>query len=264
MKELTLIKLGGSVITHKGRAYKSRKKIIERLALELKRGLRFSKGKFLIGHGSGSFGHYAAYKYKIQEGQKKKGFDFGVCKVSEAAINLNRIVISSFLEKGLAVFPFYPSSFILLEDKKIKSFFVEQIKTALGFEMIPVVMGDILIDTKRKAFIYSTEMIFSFLIENLYKDFRDLRVIHIGDTKGVYDDQGRVIKMINKDNFSIYERFLRKSEKKDVTGGMSHKVKESLSLSERFGIKTYIISGLVKDNLYNLLTGKGFKGTLIA
>jgi isopentenyl phosphate kinase len=69
MRELVLLKLGGSLITDKTRPYTPRLDKLADLATEIAQALRTHPHLLLIlGHGSGSFGHTAAKKYGTKDG----------------------------------------------------------------------------------------------------------------------------------------------------------------------------------------------------
>jgi len=108
MKELILIKLGGSLITDKSKPYSARNSVINRLAKEVKSALKTKKARIIIANGSGSFGHSAASIYKTQEGIINKNSLKGFSVVADAAIQINRIVINEFLKFGLPVVSFSP------------------------------------------------------------------------------------------------------------------------------------------------------------
>ncbi len=78
INHLTLIKLGGSVITQKDKEYTFKKSVVKRLAKEIKK----SNKKVLIAHGSGSFGHTSALKYGGMNGYKDT---WGIAKVARDA-----------------------------------------------------------------------------------------------------------------------------------------------------------------------------------
>jgi hypothetical protein len=60
MDELVFLKLGGSLITEKANRYTARLDKLRSLAAEIRDALDEVKGlRLVVGHGSGSFGHYA-------------------------------------------------------------------------------------------------------------------------------------------------------------------------------------------------------------
>ena len=84
------------MITDKYKPFVARKDVIRRLALEIKQVIKGRNVGLIIAHGSGSFGHSVAVKYKTQEGIKDKDSIWGISEVSDAAIRINRIVMEEF------------------------------------------------------------------------------------------------------------------------------------------------------------------------
>jgi len=68
-RELTFIKLGGSLLTDKRQAGSFHAEVVGRLAGELEETARSSPGGLLVGHGSGSFGHATADEHRIHPGE---------------------------------------------------------------------------------------------------------------------------------------------------------------------------------------------------
>ena len=75
------------------------------------------------------------------------------------------------------------------------------------------------------------------------------------------NENAEFIKEINKDNWDEIKNYLGGSDGTDVTGGMIHKIEQSVSLAKD-GIEVEIISGMKKGNLKECLLGKRV-GTLI-
>jgi len=122
MKELVLVKLGGSLITNKSKPYVANLAAIRRLVEEIK--FCWEKGyRFVISHGSGSFGHTSAAKHKTAEGITNKEDVCGMGVVQQDAIAINRIVSKIFLKESLPVLSFIPSSFAFADDKKLEEIF---------------------------------------------------------------------------------------------------------------------------------------------
>lgn len=262
MEDLILIKLGGSLITDKKKPFTAKEEVIRRLAREIKRGLKNFSGKIIIGHGSGSFGHTVAAKYQTQNGFINKRSRQGLALVADAAIQINRIVIKNFLKVGLPVFSLAPASFLLAENQKPKKIFLESILEVLEKGLIPVIYGDVILDQKMGCCIFSAEKTLNILAKALNRQYRILRIIHCGDTKGVYDRQGKTIPLLTRQSFGQFQKVIGGSGATDVTGGMFHKVKESLAIAG-LGISSLIISGKEHENLYRVILGQKVKGTLI-
>lgn len=262
-RELVLIKLGGSLITDKSKPFTAKEGIIKRLGKEIYEARKLYRGDLIIGHGSGSFGHTVAAKYQTQDGIVNKKSIKGLPLVADAAIEINRIVIKNFLKVGLPVVSFAPASFIYSDNKKTKKVFIEPIIKSLELGFIPVIYGDIIFDESRGFCIYSGEMSLNLLAINLKKNYKKLKIIYCGDTDGVYDGRGRTIPKITPDNFAGYKKGITGSKAVDVTGGMLHKVKESLKVAGKYGIETTIINGNKKNNLKKAISNVDSKGTRI-
>ncbi len=263
MKELILIKLGGSLITDKDKAYTAKPEVIKRLAKEIK-SCRDKGFHFLISHGSGSFGHTSATKYGTAEGLKReKESVYGLAIVQYDAITINRIVNEIFLEEGLPVLSFVPSSFTLSESKNLSKIFVDPIIEALKIDALPLVFGDVILDKKLGCCIYSGERTLDNLIRPLKEAGHSIGiVIHCGSTDGVYNKGGKTIPAITLKSFKNFTEVISYSSSTDVTGGMLHKVEECLAAAKK-GINSLIINGNIKGNLKKAIFGQKVKGTWI-
>lgn len=262
MEKLILIKLGGSVITDKSKPFVARLGVIKRLVGEIKQAVKIYKGKILIGHGSGSFGHTVAAKYKTQEGIVNKDSIKGFSLTADAAVKINRIVVNECLLLGLSVVSFSPLSFIYSKDTKPLVVLTSQIKKALEIGLIPVIYGDVIMDETTGFCIYSGEKTLDLLASELSKYYKVDKIIMVGDTDGVWDKKGKTIVKITPRNFSGIKKSLSGSRAVDVTGGMLHKVEESLNLAKK-NISTVVINGKGKGNLMKAIVGKGVVSTKV-
>lgn len=262
MKELVLIKLGRSLITDKGKPYIARPLVIRRLAKEIK--YCWDNGfRFIVSHGSGSFGHTSAAKYQTALGIKKKEDVFGLAIVQQDAIAINRIVNKIFLEESLPVLSFVPSSFSLAVNCQLSAIFVKPIIEALKIDALPLVFGDVILDKKKGCCIFSGETTLDNLISLLIKaGFAIKRIIQAGNTDGVYDKEGKTVLKIDSQNFTNIKGLIRGSGSTDVTGGMLHKIEECLKMAKK-GIDCLIINGEKKKALVKAILGEPAQGTLI-
>lgn len=264
MKRLILIKLGGSLITDKEKPFTPKTEVIDNLSKQIKEVLKQDKNlSLIIGNGGGSFPHYPAVKYKMNEGIKDDQQRYGFCLVQDAAARLNRIIVASLLKNRVNACSVSPSSMILSEGGKIKNFFIQPVVKMLDLNIIPVIYGDIVVDTVMGAKIFSTEHLLNQIVIRLKNSFKIIKVIHNGLTKGVLDSNGGLIKRINSNNFNRIKKIFYQTKGFDVTGGMAHKVKECIDLA-KYGIPSLIINGsLSKDILKKAILGEKIEGTLI-
>lgn len=259
MKKLVLIKVGGSLITDKTKSFVSRSRVIKRLGQEIKSGLGKTDFQAVVAHGSGSFGHMAAAKYKDGEEIKKEGLP----EIADAAATINRIVTKEFLKAGLECVSFSPLSFSLANKGKRKRVFERPIREALELGFTPLVYGDIVIDEEKGVTIFSGETTLTNIGHALSDDYKIAKIIHCGDTDGVYDADRKTIPLISRKTFKSLKKEVGHSNTVDVTGGMLHKVEESLKAADKFGCEVVIINGKTPGNLKKAIAGEKIAGTRI-
>ncbi len=263
MKDLILIKLGGSLITDKTKPFTLKPFTLKRLCQEI-HGLKLrSKASFIIGHGGGSFPHVPAKKFRILQGVVNSKSILGIAEVQDAAARLNRIVVSEFIKAKVLAISFNPSSLMLCENGEIKRAFLGSLEKSLELGMTPVVYGDVCFDLRKGCTILSTEKILNFLALKFRKKYRSIKIVYCGITRGVYDDKGHTIKNINSSNFGKIKSLLGTSQGIDVTGGMLHKVEEALKVARK-GIPILIIDATKPGEIERSVLDEGFEGTLIS
>jgi len=133
----------------------------------------------------------------------------------------------------------------------------------LDLGLLPVVYGDQVLDEMRGCTIFSTEKVLGFIgLELQKRGYTVATIVYCGQTKGVYDRDGNTIPLINSDTFHQYSAVLSGSAGVDVTGGMLHKVEESLKLAQQ-GIPGLIIDGIESGCLSRAVMGEVVVGTRI-
>lgn len=261
-KPIIFIKIGGSLITDKTQAFSIKERALEIIAREVKAAANFGK-QLIIGHGAGSFAHVPAKKYRTHQGIINDESYRGIAEVADVAAQLNRIVIKKLLAKDVNAVSVSPLSTMLAENHQLAEISTASIEELLKLELLPVLYGDQIIDRQIGCTIFSTEKVLGYLALALKnKGYQIERIIHCGQTNGVYDEQGKTIPMINSANFADYEKVLGASSGVDVTGGMLHKVKETLNLAQQ-GIPGLIIDGIEKGSLSEAISGQEVLGTKI-
>jgi isopentenyl phosphate kinase len=236
------IKLGGSLITDKTRPETPRPDVIARLAAEVRQALDARPdASWLLGHGSGSFGHWLASRYGTREGVRGQEAWAGYARVAATAARLNRIVTDAFLGAGVPVLAVQPSASARCRDGVLVSLDTRPIRRALDERLVPLVWGDVALDEVRGGTIISTEEVFAYLADAL----RPGRILLLGETAGVYGPDKSVIPLITPDNVADVAGSLGGSHGMDVTGGMVGKVHQMLDLVQRKpGLWVHILSGM--------------------
>jgi len=245
VSELVFLKLGGSIITDKRRYETPRPMVIARIARELNAALQARPNlKLLLGHGSGSFGHFPAERYHVREGNLENWR--GYAETGAAAQRLNRLVTDALLAEGVHAVSVQPSASALCHNGDLVEVAVDRIVALLEHGLVPLVYGDVALDDARGCTIISTEQVFAYLARYL----RPNRVIMVGEVPGVYsgdpqrDAIVRLIPEINSRNYEQVEKMLSTSFGVDVTGGMLGKIRALFDLiREQPNLTARIITG---------------------
>lgn len=262
MKPIILIKIGGSLITDKTKEKTIREKALNIICEEIKKASKLNK-QLIIGHGGGSFPHFPAQKYQTHKGILNSDSYKGIAEVADLAAQLNRIIIRKLIDLDVNAVSLSPLGFMTAKNHNLNSIHTDSLELTLKNNLLPVVYGDQILDTKIGCTIFSTEQVLGFLgIHLKNKGYEIEQIIHCGETNGVYDENGKTIPLINSKNFVSYQKFLTGSSGVDVTGGMIHKVEETLSLA-RQGIPGLIIDGIEHGSLSKAVKGEKVIGTKI-
>lgn len=255
--ELVFLKLGGSLITDKDRPHTARRRLIRRLAEEIRLALSEKPEiRLLLGHGSGSFGHVPAARHGTRNGVKTREEWLGFVEVWREARALNQIVIEECQCAGLPVIAFPPSATHISDNRQGSNAGIPMIESALLAGLIPLVNGDVVFDRKTGGSILSTEEVFYFLTTALSPD----RVLLAGYEKGVYRDFGRrtdVIGAITPESYKMESTVAGESASVDVTGGMQKKVNLMVQLASLHpGLCVQIFSGRKPGVLQKVILGE--------
>ncbi len=258
---LTLLKLGGSLITDKTGVEVVRERELRRLAREITRALPELPGGLLIGHGAGSFGHVAARKHGVGSGPLDARGLRGAARTQDRAAALHRLVVGALLEAGASPFSLAPSSFLTARAGRPRSMHLEPLGRALERGMLPVIYGDVVQDEAWGASICSTETLFLALVPRLLRRGHTVsRALWLGETEGIYDESGRTLPRLARKDLSRLGAAVGGSRGTDVTGGMAHRLDAAGRLAAR-GIPSLICDGRVKGRLGRALRGKDVPGT---
>lgn len=266
MKSVTLVKLGGAVLTDKRRPQLIRRNLLEELVGQIQKSLPFFGSKLVIGNGGGSFGHYFAQKYGLLNGMSDEKGYLGFCEGKNANALLNRRLVDALIGRGMKACT-YPMDSIFYDfgetGEAMKNWHL--LFSYLTKEMIPVVYGDFVYDCKKGCRIISTEEIFSSLITAILTDstygYCVDKIVFCTDKDGVLDQAGQILPFIKRGEFKQWDIFEMHKKGYDVTGGMLGKVK--MAMNPTFYFPVYIINGNYPERLGSLLRGNEVIGTKI-
>lgn len=257
----TLIKLGGSLVTDKLVEKSFRRDVVRGIAAQLAAVHAHTEGpRLVLGHGSGSFGHVAARQYRTALGVSSAEERLGMARVGAVAAELSGLILEELLAAGLPALRFPPSALLTTRDRRIDLLETRPLQVALRQGSLPLVHGDIALDSLVGGTIVSTEAVFAALVEPLGAS----EIILLGEVDGVLDATGSVIPRITPKTFPALKPLLGGASGIDVTGGMLHKVQAMVDLVERQPELTVTIAdGRRADVLLDLLLRRRALGTRI-
>jgi isopentenyl phosphate kinase len=253
---MILVKLGGSVITDKGRYRTFDQANVKRLAKEIVR----SNSPVIIVHGAGSFGHVLAKKYHLKDGYRDKNQIKGLAQVSLDVRDLNLRIISALQSAGLNSVSIPPSACCLMENGKLTSFDMEIVHRYLDLGIVPVIFGDVVLDMKRGFGICSGDQLMAWLAD----EFDPERIIFCTDVDGIFSSDPHLndeAVMIEEVDRSVLSRLPRSERCADVTGSIYGKIESILDLAK--GREAMVINGRVRGRLERALKGEAVKGSRV-
>lgn len=256
-RKMQILKLGGSVITHKDEYFSPHTENIKRLAKEIST----SKGPLIIIHGAGSFGHPVAKKYNISDGLKTPKQLLGFSETHQSMTRLNQIIVDTFLEASVPAFGISASSMLITQGRRIVDVDLNIIKGCLELGLIPVMYGDAVLDTEQGFAILSGDQ----LIVRLAIDLEAERIIFGSDVDGIFTANPKLdpeAKLIQSVSLSHMTAEVSGATNTDVTGGMLGKLKEAKE-AVKAGAEVVFLNANTENRVKSALLGEKVMGTIL-
>lgn len=252
LKSLTIVKLGGSVITFKD---SSPPKVNEENLARIARELQTRQGELILVLGGGAHGHQAAHSHGYGDPKSPKDLLLkGIAPIRHNMSELAMAVETSLNGECIPAVVIPPFCTTILKNGLIQDFPTNIIQKALDNGLVVVTHGDVCFDEESTASILSGDTIAVYLAEQM-----DAETILIGtDVDGVMDDNPKLnpsakhIPVINQENMDSILSKAGPSTNTDVTGGMAKKLSELLELTKQ-NREIIIFNLTVPDRLKSLL-----------
>jgi len=243
---MILIKMGGSIITNKGKPQSARRKTIDNILKQIK---RIDEPKILV-HGGGSYGHYWSVKYGMHTKPAKYSLK-GLSVVKNSMIELDKIILDSATKNRLNTYSMPPTDF--MNGNKLIRNKIQNIGDIAKSGLVPITYGDALWYGQKKSYILSGDVIMT----TIGKILKPRLSIFVLDVDGVYSDtkSKKLIYDFKKETPTISKN------KMDVTGGMTRKITEAIKMSKS-GLKVFFVNGNKPQRIADAAFGKKFEGTL--
>ncbi len=260
-KKLTILKLGGSLLTDKSTPYKIREGIIDLVASELSMCINLGLIESLVlVHGVGSFGHPPVIEYKLYKGFQNTDQLINLSKTQRIVSKLRLMIVDSFIKAGIPINLMYPSSMLIGNKGIISHSLIDALKGFLSLGMVPLLGGDMIYDETIGFSVCGGDLLAVFLARELGANL----LIFVSDVNGVYDKDPKkfsnasIIKEIEIDELEKLTQEGEENNKNDITGQMKGKLSTIFSIKDLIekGLKVAILSMKIPDTLKTFLEGK--------
>jgi len=254
LNNLAIVKLGGSVITHKESSPPTvNKDNLYRIAHEL----RNHDGALIVVLGGGAHGHQAAHKYGFGNNSATRELLLeGVSPIRHNMTVLSLEIEQVLNSEGVQAVVLPPFTVATLQNRKIADFPTEMIQRTLDSGLVAVTHGDVCFDNILGASILSGDTIAVYLAKEM-----KAKALYIGtDVDGVLEDDPRInpnashIDVIDTSRWNAIIARTGPSSTTDVTGGMKKKLNDISTLAG-LDIDIAIFNLGVSNRLSSLLSG---------
>ncbi|MHA2281400.1 MAG: isopentenyl phosphate kinase [Promethearchaeota archaeon] len=259
-KKITILKLGGSLLTDKLTPYKLREDILDSIALELSECLKLGLiERLLVIHGVGSFGHPPVIEYKLYEGFKDSNQLINLSKTQYLVNKLRTKIVDSFIKAGIPVNLMYISSMLVRKEGKISGFAFDALKGFFSLGMVPLLGGDVIYDEEIGFSVCGGDLFAAHITRELGAN----QLIFATDVEGVYDrdpklySDAEMIKEISINTIEGMVQGMEDTNKKDITGRMKGKLLSIVPIKDliKKGLKVSILSMKTPNTLKRFLEG---------
>ncbi len=258
-RTISVVKLGGSILTRKQQAERLRPKILTRLAQEIAEGT----GPIVLLHGAGSFGHPGAVRFGLAElpanPSSLRERVRGAAIVSAEVRRLHLAVLRALVASGARPWS-VPAATIASNDAgRIAAFDPAAFAESVTAGFVPVSFGDVVPDRSWGRSILSADTI----AVELARTLPVRRVIFVGDVPGVLEPGALHRQVIIPEvSRELMERLSHRTSGPDVTGGIRGKARAMLAIAE-LGADAGLISGLKDGLLSRALRGEPATGSWV-
>jgi isopentenyl phosphate kinase len=258
--ELTIVKLGGSVITRKKEVERVRPKVLDRLAAEI---AESHASRLILLHGAGSFGHPGAHRFGLAmppRPMEPRGAEVrrrGAAIVSAEVRRLHLAVLSSLLRAGMTPWSVPAAVHARNRAGSLVALDSAPFADALARSMLPVSFGDVVPDDEWGFSILSADTIARELTAQLHAR----RVIFVSDVEGILrTEPGGRRRAIPDVSPEVRDSLRPPAGSPDVTGGIRGKADAMLAIS-KLGADAGLISGLTDGALSQAIRGEAVYGS---
>jgi isopentenyl phosphate kinase len=259
-EEITILKLGGSLVTDKSNPFSLRKDVINDIVKQISA----CKEIIIIVHGGGSFGHPLAKQYEIVNGSNPdiQNQKMGVAKTHDAMIQLNSFIVSSFLESKRPAMSLHTSA-VFFDSPPLKFTGSRQLEKLLQLNIVPILYGDVIFHGEKSFTILSGDTIIHELCSQLGQ--KVAKVIFGMEVDGLFeitkDESIQIVRNVSYNELDSL-KLAPLPQKTDVTKGIAGKLNVIRNICS-LGIPVQMVNGLKRGILKKAIQNREVLSTII-
>jgi len=258
--ELTILKLGGSILTRKYQGGEFDPITADRLAKEIRQALgRFPQRLVLI-HGAGGKVHQLAHDFDLQTGAKTPTQINGSLKTHHAVRELTQQLLPILANHNLPIAPLPTNSIFIIKNGQAAIPGIELIERALELGLIPLLSGDMVFDDQTNFSILSGDLVATMLAQKLNAH----KIIFASDVDGLYDRDPKTnpeAKLIDRARLDSIDTTVGNTSTIDTTNQMLGKITALMKDGNKIPVQ--ILNGLVAGRLEQALTNQPIICTIV-
>jgi len=264
--KLTVIKLGGALLTDKRQTGSLRRDVLSNVAAEIRACLDAGLiERLILVHGVGSFGHPPVLEHRLHRGFQDESQLLALTYTQTAVMALRCQIAEAMHQAGVPVAMILPSSNMTASGFRLKRSFLDAVEGFLHIGMVPLLGGDVLVDDQVGFSICGGDQISL----HLARRFGAARLLFATDVAGVYDrdpKQHAAARLVSRLSLSdLGAVALDAHQRVDASGAMAGKL-ETIGQSRDLlaaGMAVHLFSMQEPGNLRALLEGESGIGTEI-
>jgi isopentenyl phosphate kinase len=244
---ITLVKIGGSVLTDKRCPLVFQDACAHRVAADI----RLSRTVPVIVHGTGSWAKAIGRHYRRHGGafRDAAGFEMTALRIRR----LQEALMAALRDEGVLCCPLQANAIFHRPQGTLDLYDTRPISRLLDAGVSPLLCGEVLVDGPGAFPVVSSDAITVAISRRIPVS----DCVFATDVDGVWDPAGRIIQEVRQPGLAVSDSDLR-----DVTGGMSAKVAAALDVADT-GARTTIVNGRVRGRVRAALARRAVIGTRV-
>jgi isopentenyl phosphate kinase len=245
---ISLVKIGGSVLTDKQRPLHFQRAAAHTVAADI----RLSRTVPVIVHGTGSWAKGIGRHYYGDGGwfRDATGFQMTCWRIRRLQEELAAVL----RDEGVVCCPLQANALFHRADGILDLYDAGPVSRLVDAGVSPLLCGDLLVDGPGRFRVVSSDAIAVAIARRL----RVSDCVFATDVDGVWDSAGQVMPRVTEPALAASA-----SDRRDVTGGMSAKIVAALDIAAT-GARTTIVNGRIRGRVRGALAGRAVTGTLVA